>query len=166
MTGDRGIHYACKNCGIKTIEIDSLNPVGRVLKTEHMTSLAGQYNNMFECMTMVITLENVLKKLGVQLTRTKIECPATPDYFDKYINTVKYVESHFNMMGVAAVYPTSVNKAKVSERMGIDRLHKPTLSELIAFKKKWYGSIVELCLYDTNPDADNEWFDSWRIKSV
>ncbi len=48
--------------------------------------------------------------------------------------------------------------------MGLDRVMKPSKSDLEKFSKKWATHTVELCLYDTAIDIDDEWFDSWETK--
>lgn len=127
-----------------------------------MTSFAGEYNNLFECSVMVISLENTLRRAGINISRTKVECGIS--LFEKYEDFVLYAESHFNMMGIAAAYPVSVNINHPEKRMGLDRIMKPSETELYKFKDKWKYQTVELCLLDSNVGIDDEWFDSWETK--
>lgn len=157
ITGDDDIHRLARYYGIKTIEVELLKPNGRVLRTEHMTSYVAEYNNLWDCAHSIAELK---KWLG-NVKRIKVECPATLAY-QKYEEDSLYLEAHFNMMGIVAIYPASRNKKK-TEIIGTDRVFGR--KNYPAFKEKWKDQQLELCLYDTFIKEDQDWFSTWEAKA-
>ncbi len=159
ITGNDHIHYVANSYGIKTIKLDLLRPNGSVIKTEHMTSFVGEYNNLWECVNSVAGLRDLLNKNGCEVARVKIECPVS---YDKYLDVSLYIETHFNQMGIASIYPASKNKEKESVT-GTDRAYG--VKNYPKFKEKWHNQILELCLYDTFVKQDEDWFKEWEMKN-
>lgn len=155
ITANNHIHYVAKCYGIKTIELDLLRPDGSIVKTEHMTSFVGEYNNLWDCVHSVAGLRDLLNINGCNVERVKIECPAS---YDKYLDISFYIETHFNQQGIDAVYPASKNKKKDSIT-GTDRAYG--IHNYSKFKNKWKNQVLELCVYDTFIEQDSEWFKSW-----
>lgn len=137
---------------IKTIIIDLLRPDKSVLRTEYMTSAVARFENYEGCKAHVDELVGFLKEKDVDIYRVKIECP----YYAHYERQSCYIESHFPTE--QADYPISRNQRKTSI-LGTDRTYIQT--EYDAFRKKWEGQDIELCLYDTNVFEDKDWFDLW-----
>lgn len=157
ITGDESIHEVAKRHDYKTIAVDLLRPDKSVIRTEHMTSLIFKYpfeNMSFErCKALVYDIVRKFEDAGVKIIRVKIECP----FYDHYRKQSLYMESHF--ITEETTHPLSRNRRKTT-LLGTDRTYNR--NEYVRFKNKYEGKEVELCLHDTFPDEDKDWFDCYQ----
>lgn len=139
--------------GIKNITIDLLTPKGDVIRTEYMSSFIHKCDSYEECYNYVMNIVNNLKS---KVIRVKIESPYYPEYVDKSI----YMESHFPVVVDLGKYPSSRN-VRSGKIMGTDRTYdKISYDE---FKNKWKDQELELCLLDTFPTEDDDWFKTYNL---
>lgn len=159
ITGDESIHEVAKRDDYKTIAIDLLRPDKTVIRTEHMTSLIFKYPYQTgaypQCKHLVDQITRKFKEAGVKIIRVKIECP----FYDHYVDDSLYMESHFITEEVDL--PVSRNQRKTT-LLATDRTY--TQRDYWQFKEKYEGKEVELCLHDTFPDEDKDWFDCYPKK--
>lgn len=149
ITGDQNILKA-KN--LKTITIDLLKPDQSFLRSEYMTSQVIYSENFEKICSIVTDLCLELEKI-TQIQRVKIECP----YYQQFLSQALYIESHF--VTKQGDFPISRNQKKV-ELLGTEREYDS--AKFADFRKKWSGQIIELCVLDTNPEEDADWFDYWK----
>lgn len=137
---------------LKTISLELFQPNGCFLKEEHMTSMIKKYESAYFAIEDTLKLSNNLKSLGIDVYRTKIECPPYPEYLDKAI----YVESHFEVSSTEE-FPTSRNLNK-STLLGTEReYNKINFENFLKFSKA-KGRETEICIYDDNIKEDEKWF--------
>jgi hypothetical protein len=156
ITGDESIIAACEK--LKTIAVDLLRPDLSVIRTEYMTSYEKKAPNYDICKMEVHGIVNWLNQERVKVHRIKIESPVYAHYIDRSW----YIESHFDS-DVRLPYPLSRNQKKTS-LMGTDRVHG--IKHYDDFMKKWEGSILEICLYDTFVAEDKDWFEAWGFNGL
>lgn len=149
ITADHAILEVGTKLGVKTISIDLLQPGGGYHRTEYMTSAVRKFDSYATCKKWVDWLVERLKEQNVHPYRVKIESPYYPHYKDQSC----YIESHF--AAEDDKYPVSRN-CKKTERLATDRVYDKRKYD--DFRKKYEGVDVELCLYDTNPLEDFDWF--------
>lgn len=153
ITGDEKIHEAAKELGLKTIAIDLLRPDNTVLRTEHMTSHVYRCRDYMDCLRQVTLASHQLGDAGVKVRRVKIESP----YYDHYRHQSLYMESHFEVTSFFC--PTSKNQKK-DTLLGTDRVSDKGLYD--EFREHYKDKEVELCLYDSDPAEDKDWFDCYK----
>lgn len=156
ITGDARIHESAKLFGMNTIEVQLLRPDLSVIRVEHMTSHVFKFPTFQQCVYRIEEVADMLSEL-IDIVRIKIECPV----YEHYIHRSLYLESHFDLQWPA--YPTSRN-ARKTKLMGTDRTYDR--SEYPAFREKWEGQVLELALYDTFIDEDNDWLSLWPASSI
>lgn len=154
ITGDHAILDAGTKLGVKTISIDLLAPGGRYYRTEYMTSEVRKFDSFKTCKAWVDGLVEQLKKANVAIFRVKVESPFYPHYEDESY----YIESHF--LAEDDKLPVSRNRRK-TDRLATDRVYDKR--KYANFRKKYEGVDVELCLYDTNPLEDFDWFNLYNF---
>jgi len=157
ITGNKYIHEVGRQLGIKTIEIELLNPKKEIITTEHMTSIVHQSENYLSCKKYVDKLVNQL--LPCNVTRVKIECP----WYEQYLKDTVYVESHFPPLFpleiMPPIWPMSRN---VKSGKMICTLREYKELELFKYWCMNQSLELEMCVYDTNVNQDNYWFETWR----
>jgi PTH2 family peptidyl-tRNA hydrolase len=161
VTGDESIHSAASTLDVKTITIESLDRNGRVVKVDHMTSHKVTAMDYFACKTAVDSLCSKLTAAGVDVQRVKIESPAYRHYYP----TALYVETHFAINDDVAPFEHPCSKSpNKSDHLGTIREWDKLKFE--AFCINHYPNVIELCLYDTHPGADDLWFSSYSQASL
>lgn len=148
ITGDESIKKLGKALGHKVIEIGAMNTKKQIMYTEVMTSIQQKFENFKECLTFVKHLSLFYKGI-----RSKIECPAT---YNHYLPKAIYTECHFKTTETTLPISKNVDKDYL---VATDRVYKQ--EEFAPFIKKYKGSEVELCLYDSLPIKDFSWFKYW-----
>lgn len=141
---------------LKTISLELFNPNGSAFKQEHMTSMIKKYESAYFAIEDTLKLSNTLKSLGIDVYRTKIECPPYPEYLDKAI----YVESHFEVDDVK-IYPTSRNLNKLT-LLGTKREYDKNKFENFLKITELQKREAEICIYDDNINEDQEWFSYYK----
>lgn len=168
ITGESGIHFACKNLGIKTIVIDLIKPVKskygpeiyyNSLQREHMTSFtfSGEKEDVFKETLRVVG--EISKYDNARISRIKIESM----FFSTLINESLYMETHF--YSDEFKLPTSINMTKrmageevePSKYLATDRTYNK--SRYFEFMDKYSNNDIELCIFDSFVDGDKSWFD-------
>lgn len=160
ITGTPDIVESAKLLCIKTIVIDSLKKDGSYIKTEYITSHIEEFTDDEEAIDYLNGLTHSLltnmiywkwanKKFDYssRIFRCKVERQYFPG------NKGLYIESHWK--DDSFVYPTSKNQAKES-LLATDRVWLP--EKYPEFIKKHEGKELELCIFDSNPDLDSDWF--------
>ena len=157
ITSGHRIHQVGCMHGHKTIAIDLLQPNGKFLREENMTSIIMKYdddNNFQKCKKDVLAIAKLYESVGLKLNRVKIESPL----YERYVEQSLYMESHFPATNFDL--PISRNQKKLTF-LATDRTHNH--SDYDAFAKKYEGKELELCLYDTNMYEDKDWLGLWDI---
>lgn len=164
ITGESGIHFACKNIGIKTIIIDLLQPANvrfgsdmfyhNRVNREHMTSFtfSGEKEDVFKETLRVVG--EISKYDNARISRIKIESM----FFSTLINESLYMETHFNSDEFKL--PTSLNVTKgdmTKKYLATDRTYNK--SRYFEFMDKYSNNDIELCIFDSFVDGDKAWFD-------
>lgn len=159
ITGDKSIHDVAKILGQKTIAIDLLNPDGTVLREEHMTSLIFKYafsDAYLTCLKDVLQLAENYRNRGVNILRVKIESPPYKHYESQSL----YMESHF--ISDRFKFPTSRNQRKTT-LLATDRTYDQ--SNYANFSQNNQNADLELALYDSQINEDQDWFSAYAQKS-
>jgi hypothetical protein len=157
ITGDPTIHVAATDLGFKTITFDLLRPDGSVLRTEHMTSSAMKIKNFRQCLVKVKDTADLLRNLGVEVSRVKIESP----YYPHYVKRSLYMECHYEADDFR--HPTSRNKKKTT-LSATDRIWDRNSYDVFASRN--FGKDIEICLYDDFPEKDADWFEAYGMKAT
>jgi hypothetical protein len=157
ITGSENIHKVGEVLLYKTIAIDLLRPDQSVLRTEHMTSMVVKQPSFESCQTAVLQMVENLRAGGVDIIRVKIECP----FYPHYVPISKYLESHYE--SGLFVHPTSRNQNK-STLLATDRVWDHDHYE--GFRQSYVNHMVELCLYDTYANEDDDWFSLYAMKAA
>jgi hypothetical protein len=95
-----------------------------------------------------------LKARGVEIIRVKIECP----YYETYRDASLYLEAHWPTEDTAA-FPVSRSRHK-KNLVATDRTY--VHQDYDAFRARHQGHEVELCLYDSYCDEDQDWLGQWE----
>jgi hypothetical protein len=146
ITGEEAILEAANKLGVKNITIDLLAPDRKHHRTEYMTSDVKRFANYDSCKEYV---DKLVKQLGVHIIRVKIESP----YYAHYKDQSCYIESHFDTENNE--YPISRNQNKTT-CLSTDRCYEKDSYD--AFREKYEGKVVELCLFDSYVEEDFDWF--------
>jgi len=154
ITGDESIHKQAEKLGAKTIQVNLLKPDKSFLRTEHMTSQIMKCEDYASCLKKVDQLTYGLITNGVSVFRAKIESP----YYDHYKAISIYMESHFQTEN--SEYPISNNARKPGVYLATDREYKQENYE--AFRERYAGKDIELCLYDTDSNCDFDWLNLYH----
>lgn len=155
ITGSPNINEVLDNLHIKNIIVDLQKPNGDILRTEHMSSFVEKHADIHDCRDRVDVLVNELKRYGVKIIRVKIETP----YYEDYVPYSEYMESHF--VATSDKFAKSVNR-RSGKVIGTDRTyHKRNYD---TFSKLWVKEDLELCIFDTNPEQDDDWLDLYGRK--
>lgn len=149
ITGDESILLTGQNRGMKTITVDLLKPDRSYLRSEYMTSHVCRFSDYKSCKEYIDREVIALKEAGTTIFRVKIESP----YYSHYVNESLYIESHFEAKDNH--YPISINRKKTNY-LATDRTFKK--EEYSEFVKIHKDHELELCLYDSFPEEDRDWF--------
>jgi len=145
ITGDKEINSELDKLNIKNIIVELQYPNGEPLRVEYMSSFIIRFESFTRCFEYVSALASKLKS---NIIRVKIESP----YYPEDIDISLYMESHF--IPRDNKYAVSKN-LKSGKLMGTDRTYNK--SEYIDFMKKWEGEDIELCIYDSFIEEDDDW---------
>lgn len=152
ITGSPLVHTVAKRWGHKTIAIDLVGRDRNVMRAEHMTSIILQAEDLYECAKEVKAIADRYRAEGVDIYRVKIESPPYPHY----VPIALYAEAHYKTED--CILPISRSQHK-SYYICTDRLYQ-FYSDFEEWKD-WHCSKqheVELCLMDTFPQEDADWF--------
>jgi len=151
ITGEPSIIQEFEHKGIKTLEVNLLNPELKIVGKEYMCSHIVKATNYQECKTYVANLVNTIKS---KIFRIKIECP----YMDKYFLDAIYAEVHFpTKEDTDNIYPFVWN---VKSEKYISTCREYETHKFFELKRKFENiekAEFELCLLDTNIDFDKHW---------
>lgn len=156
ITGDESIIKHGTNLGVKTIAVDLLRPDKSLLRSEFMTSIIMKCPNYEDCRQHVFELRDQLTALGVNVIRTKIECPP----YQHYLGSSLYAESHFKTTSYDD-FPVSRNQKK-DYLLATDRTYNK--NEYGEFMRLHEDDELELCLFDSFIDEDLDWLSLWARK--
>ncbi len=154
ITGDERILQASADVGLKTISIELLTKELEVIRVQHMTSVVLQFQSFADCLAHVNDVIVPALAAKSDIVRVKIESPV----YDHYIEQSLYLESHFVVEDTK--YPASRN-AKKAAILGTDRVYDHMMYDM--FREKWKNETLELCLYDTFIEEDDDWFKHWNV---
>ena len=149
ITGDQNILQVPN---LKTIAINLLKPDQSFLRTEYMTSQVLYASNFDHICRQVTNICLELEKLTL-IQRIKIECP----FYQQFAEQALYIESHF--LTEQGDFPISRNQNK-TVLLGTDREYNS--AKFDDFRRKWSGKTIELCVLDTYPEEDADWFEFWQ----
>lgn len=148
ITGDEKIIKILDKFKLKSIIVDLYSPNNELIRTEYMSSFIRQFNDFESCLRSITGLVKIFIKYGIAIYRVKIESP----YYTHYINQSLYIETHFEAKNNN--FPISINR-KSKKIIATDRTCDKNKYE--EFLKKWKGNEIELCLYDTDKEQDEDW---------
>ena len=142
---------------VNTISIELLRPDLSVMRVEHMTNheVKMSYPDAF---VYCYGLQAILRDAGCKLIRTKIETAPFSEMFDRAL----YAECHFKASSdELKKYPLSRN-LKTGKLLGTAKEYKRESFE--EFIKKWEGVTeeIELCIFDSNKESDNDWMELYN----
>jgi hypothetical protein len=152
VTGDPSIHAVAAELDLRTIVVGLYGP-DQFLRVEHMTSHVARMANRDEAVLWAASTHRVMLDRGVKVSRVKLECPADYEHYDK---ESCYIETHFPTKWRFRMLPLSRSlHKKADECLSTDRIYK--LENYAKFRERYSGKIMELCLYDTHPNEDEDW---------
>ena len=170
ITGDDSIKLACQELGFKTISIDLLRPDLSVIRVEHMVSHvigidlgsgSGQWaldTKAKLAIDFVMLLSEKLEAMGVNVVRTKVECPG----YANLQHMAKYAECHFEFTGAELSAPLARNQSKTKILATSRENNVAYIGRFLDYYRLAIpGCETELCLYDTNVLEDSDWFDHY-----
>ena len=149
ITGEKSI---LTYSDMKTIGVRLLRPDLSVIRTEYMTSHRAKFESYRECKDFVDFHVKRIEKIS-PIVRVKIETP----YYEEYVKDSLYMESHFRTNDNK--YALSQNEKK-DYMLGTDRTYNP--NQYCEFKNLWYNAEVELCVFDSFPQEDEDWLNLWK----
>lgn len=155
ITGDNTIIENASKLNIKTIVVNLLRPTKEFFRSEAMTSFVVKFETFELCKKHVDQIVDKLKKMGTIIYREKIESPLYEHYTERSL----YMESHFT--AINDQYPISQNARKTTY-LATDRVYDK--NQYSAFAEKYKDKELELCLHDTNPTEDSDWFNLYKQK--
>jgi hypothetical protein len=109
----------------------------------------NDFASAYQCAKQEAMLKYVrLISVEVEPSRLKIECPPYPEAIENSL----YMEAHFPYNGTQYATSKRIDKEEI---LGTDRTYDK--SQYQGFQKKWNGHDVEVAVYDTNVEQDDEW---------
>lgn len=157
ITGGAGIIAVAEKLGFKAITVSLRDPYEDEIRREYMTSQQVDLPNAECAIALAKFMAGQIEEQFVKVTRIKVETPAL---FRQFWDRALYMESHFHADNFGD-YPVSKQPGKV-HFMGTDRTWDH--DEFESHNKHWEGrGQVEVALFDSNPNEDNDWLAHWEL---